>query len=167
MSTRIKPIETSSLLTQMGRQSFIHAEWNDCSIRALAILIGLPYAQVLDAFAMVGRAPGQGAWAFEVLEAAKTLGYYLQPLGPTHIDRSKFPPPWIQSIIRKYPGRHKTRSTLTTYHPRRFPDAWKDVPDLLLETAGHHAAYKDGIVHDYSTNHSRRIIQAYRITRIR
>jgi hypothetical protein len=69
----------------------------------------------------------------------------------------------VKEIIAKYPGFHARRRCLTTYHPRAFPEVWRHMPPLLLETDGHHAAFKDGHIHDWTANRFFMIRQAYRV----
>lgn len=152
-----------NLSRKLAREAFAHGEFNDCSVRSIAILSGRPYAEVLAAFTKVGRRAQDGAYPFETVAAVGLLGYRLQALGERHERRKDPPPTWVQKIISRYPGRHKTRTSLTTHHPVIFHDAWIVLGPLLLEAHGHHCAYKFGVVHDPAAMKSCRIVAAYRL----
>lgn len=163
---RIKYKEPSELMRKMSRESYALGEANDCSVKSLAILTELPYETVRDAFTKAGRSPGDGTFVFETIRAAKLLGFELIKLGPSHETRKDPPPDWVKAIIAHYPFKHRKLTSLTTYHPSRFHETWGGLPDLLLESKYHHAAFKDGVVHDWSANHACRITNAYQIIKI-
>jgi len=130
-----------------------HNEANDCSIKAVALLLELSYSEVHTAFTQAGRKPRHGTYNHTLDKALKLLGYR----------RLLMPPSYLKRIIAQYPAPYNLRyKNCTTYHAQHplFTHAWQGLPPLLLQTSGHHAAFKDGRVHDWSDNKRLRIIEA-------
>lgn len=148
----------------MADEAERHGESNDCAVRAIAILTGLPYYQVLKAFRQAGCQPREGSYPWEIRTAIQSLGFQLCALGKKH-NFHKEAPDWVKAIIAQYPIRSQKLKHLTTYHPKRFHDVWAKMPPMLLETDGHVAAFKDGVVHDFSSNHSFAIVQVYTLVK--
>lgn len=128
-------------------------ETRDCSVKALAILTGASYAAAHAALKAAGRTDRQGAWSSDMKRAAATLGFSFERVN-------------LQPIIQQYPERHQTLKSVTSYHPARFRRAWKDQPDMLMETSGHFLAFKGGKVHDWSASRALRVTWAYKLVRL-
>jgi hypothetical protein len=50
---------------------------------------------------------------------------------------------------------------MTTHHPRRFPEAFRGCPDILMRSRTHIAAMIDGQVKDWSINNQLRIVDLH------
>lgn len=69
----------ASTATLIGRAGF--GERNDCAVRAIAVVAGLPYAEAHAVFAKHGRVPGRGT-PWPTMEAvAKELGLVRVEIG--------------------------------------------------------------------------------------
>lgn len=153
---KIRHIPTSSEYADVSIAAAEAKEKRDCMPKALTLLTGLPYDVVNDALIKAGRKPRKGTHWHVVHEAMSMLGYKLEPLGSAY----------IRSIIDQYPGGHKTLHNITTRHPQRFPKAWADREPLLFDVGRHVAAFKDGVLHDWSCNRALRVDQLYRVVKV-
>lgn len=153
---RIKKREPSKLYLDHQERAQATGDKNDCAVKALAVVTGLPYEQVQRALEQAGRSKKDGTFQWQMEQAAGLLGYRMVRL----------PDSWHKAMIASYPGAHKGLNSLTTHHPRRFKSRWKDVEPLLIHTSRHYAAFRDGEVHDWTVNHACRIKTLYRLERI-
>jgi hypothetical protein len=151
---RIKTLGWSQEFKSLDETTKAHGEDGDCVVKALTLLTGLPYAQVLEALTAAGRKPRKGTPWVVTAKALNILGFKLELVGD-----------FIPKMIQSYPGGHKHATTITTHHPRRFKKQWADVEPLLLDCRRHVAAFKDGVVHDWTINRKMHINAVYRITR--
>lgn len=129
---------------------------NDCGVKALSVITGLPYEQCQKALDEAGRKRKGGTFQWQMEQAAGLLGFKLVQL----------PEEWHKAMIASYPGAHKGLQSLTTHHPRRFKNSWKAVEPLLIHTSRHYAAFRDGQVHDWTANNACRIKNLWRLERI-
>lgn len=162
-----KPVPTA--FNDLRAEASALGENNDCSVKAVAILTGLPYAKVHAAFAAAGRVARKGTPHAVTDRALAALGFKLVPFGEqgwTKNAAGDFVQKWEQEVLSRYPGAHKNMKGLTSHQPARFPQAWAGLPNMLIETRGHHLAFKDGAVVDWSVNSARRIIRMSRLERI-
>lgn len=128
----------------------LEGDRSHCAVIAIAAITRLPAKRVQEALAAAGRKPRCGTSQRIQRKALETLGFKV-----TYHNRT-----WIRkNIIDHYPGRHINLESATTHHPRRFRGAWSHLPDLLLYSRSHVAAYVDGVVVDWTIQHSKRIIQ--------
>jgi len=122
-----------------------HNEDNDCGVKALAVLAKVSYEDAHSALSLCGRINRRGCSTFQLRTACRLLGYDLQEIDP-----------W--EMIKKYRGSYPSRLCgVTTYHPNKFPEAWKDGETYLLFTRRHVVAVKNGETIDWTTNRSLRV----------
>lgn len=113
-------------------------EDNDCSVKALALVCEITYQEAHALLAAEGRKSRNGT-PFAYTRAA------LESIGFKAILINK------NDIICQYPGIHSTAlKGITSYHPARFPDVWKNGKKYLMATRGHILAVIDGKTHDWS-----------------
>jgi len=119
----IKLTVTDGGATQEG---FLN-EWNDCSVRALALSTGIGYAKAHSLLKAEGRRNRRGTKLRMIRRALEKIGQFqeLTPSGPIggYLTRPRYPT--LQDTVRKYStGRY------------------------LIVATGHALALIDGIVHD-------------------
>ena len=120
-------------------------ENNDCSVKAVALVCGVPYEQAHAVLKELGRKPGKGATLPTIMRAVRALGKQTSIVG-----RREF--------ISKYPAGHRdVLKNITTHHPARFHDVWKDGKTYLAFTRGHVLAIIDGVNHDHTVGSAKRI----------
>ena len=124
---------------------------NFCSLLAVAQLTEEDYETVFLAFRNAGRKTGGGT-KHEVTEKALfELGY--------KIEEFKF------HDASQYPGCHGVLLiNVTSFHPKRFPEFFKELPDLYCVSAKHAFAIIGGQTKDWSHEKYLRIKKAYTIT---
>lgn len=147
---RIKAVPPSKAFQELHDASKIMQENNDCTVKAVAIVTGIPYQQAHKKMADMGRKNGRGAFGTE--RAIRELGFNLKKVD-------------IGEIIASYPKPHcKVLKNFTTHHPRRFPGCIDASKVYLAFSSGHAIAIKDGVVHCWSINRALRIISLYEVT---
>lgn len=135
-----------------------HGETNDCAVKAVVIATGAPYAKVHEIMKRLGRADRKGT-PMAITEATlKELGFRFRKWGFLK----------MQAQMRSYPGIHGSANgvkNMTTHHPRRFREQWKQYDDkiMLLHTPKHILCLRDGEVKDWSINRSLKLIGIYEI----
>lgn len=94
-----------------------------------------------------GRQPGKGASLYNIKLAVQSLGFKVRVWD------------WkeIRALIDSYPGAGPGLKNITTHHPRRYPQVWARLDNVLLITKSHIAAYRDGALHDWSVNNALRV----------
>lgn len=125
---------------------------NDCTVKALALACGVPYAVAHKAMEEQGRKIGRGAFEQQWIAAGRALGFSIQRL----------PISWhvmMTMEVKKQYG--KNVASLTTFQPARFPNVWKGKPPLPLRSRGHISACVDGVVHDWANDRAKRVIDIY------
>ena len=126
-------------------------ERNDCAVKAVAFAAGIPYERAWELLNKHGRKTGGGTLPSITEAVMKELGCEL-----TEVKAYDF--------ISRYPGHHsKALKNVTTHHPARFPDVWKDGQIYLMSVRGHILAVVNGEVMDWSR---RRALRALRIMRV-
>lgn len=144
---------TTELYQEIRAASEASGETNGCAVVALAILCETTYAKAHDALAKHGRKVKNGTYIAQYRAASADLGFTMVRFDP-------------ERIRKHYPKPHQTlKSVGTTHHPRRFPEAWKDAPPLLLSMRKHIAAFREGKVHDWTINNTKRITEMYEMRR--
>ena len=126
-------------------------EKNDCSVKAVALVCGVSYDVAHATMAELGRKAGRGASTSSIEQAVLKLGKTLEPVNP-------------KNIIAQYPGVHKNLQNVTTHHPARFNEVWKNGGTYLAYIRGHVLAIVDGVVHDWTVGKAKRI---YRIREVK
>lgn len=131
------------------RDSF--SEKNDCTVVALALATGLPYAVCHKALADQGRKPGKGAFDFQWKAAAKALGFELR----------RWTSAEMVAMVQSYPK--KGIAGITTHQPRRFPKCWANTGKLILHSRRHVSACINGEVQDWAINNSKQVHAIYEV----
>jgi hypothetical protein len=149
---RIKKIEHTPAYSNLRQVTSAHNERGDCAVKALSLLTGVPYDQMLRALNAAGRKPRSGTPWVAMERALGEFGFKLEKLEG-----------WSERMIATYPGVHKNLQSVTTHHPRRFKKAWAGTENLLLDCSRHVAAFVNGQVHDHTVNNSMRVRNVYRI----
>ena len=129
----MKPVTKFSSLTckALGQDSIKFQEANDCSVRAIAAIVG-SYEAAHKMMLLHGRESGKGASHTSIFNALLELG-----LKTTRVS--------IRSFIEKYPTAHRNAlKNVTTHHMERFPAVWKDGCTYLVFTKGHVLAVING-----------------------
>jgi hypothetical protein len=115
-------------------------EYNDCSVKAVAVVLGLSYADAHLWLDMSGRQHREGMVLSDILRAIVSYGATI-----------KVNYPYWNDPTRKI----KTPITLARYGPKN--GRW------LVSTRGHVFAYADGVIVDWTKDRLHRIRCAYRI----
>lgn len=126
----------------------------DCAVRAVAVACNVPYEEARSTLIGLGRKP-RGRTPTQLIRAA------IESLG-SRVEEYSFSK--YHSIIRQYPGKHKGKSCITTHHPDRFPEVWKDGKTYLFFTNGHVLCVKDGVNHDWTRGRSLRAYMIWEVS---
>ena len=152
-----------SLYREVAEQAKKMGETNDCSVRALALTTGRPYAEVHAALKAAGRKDGHGTYTPQLHAAAKALGFHLIA--------------WTRDqmieMMKSYPGADpervvKNKTWITPKHLTRFEKQWaphKPFP-MIWHTVDHSIAVVGGRPQDWTTGRSHRITRIFRVVKI-
>jgi len=121
------------------------AEYNDCAVKAVALLANVSYEIAHATLKELGRPNRHGTYLSQTLAALVKLGC------PSMEFFSH------RSIIKRYPGQGPGLKNITTHHPRRYPMIWHNAPNMLLKSQHHIAAFVNGEVIDWSVNRALRV----------
>ena len=113
-----------------------HKEHRDCTVKALAVATGKPYADCHRALAKAGRKPRRGCHLHQMEEAAKSLGFSMD-----RRDRSHF----------------TAKTARTADRDGRLAAMGR----VILSMSGHVAGMIDGKVIDWTDGRLHRIRSAY------
>lgn len=129
-------------------------ETNDCVVIAVSLITGLSYKEVHSMLAKHGRKPKRGTNSLIWSEALKELGYEVEE--------------YTFHSASKYPGCHGILlKSITSFHPKRFPEYFNEsMPNLLCITSDHAFAMIAGQTKDWSHEKYLRIKHAYKVTKI-
>lgn len=129
----------------------IYNETNDCSVKAVALVIGKPYDEVYKKFTEEGRKPRHGTHFSITHRVLDHFGFK-----EVRIDQ--------RGILSQYPSPHcKVLKGLTSHHPARFNSVWKNGKKYLMRTNSHLLAIIDGTTHDWSANRALRCTTLYEV----
>lgn len=129
-------------------------ERNDCSVKAISLACGVPYAEVHALMKKIGRKEGKGTPLIASERAIKELGFKIREW--SFVER--------QGMIETYPSPHNGLRSITTHHLRRFPEAWAGChPNMIWVTGRHMLAVKGGVVQDWSINRALCVRQIWEI----
>lgn len=136
---------TSKTFQSLDQISNEMGERNDCVVKALCVAGNISYLRAHKILEDLGRRRRRGCPGYWLKIALKQLGFKLH-----EVDLRRF---------RKfsYGPYYKIPRTITTYHPTRFPKAWKAKGTYILWTRGHVAVVKDGVMHDWTVGRSHRV----------
>jgi len=147
-------IQRSEQFTQLVSKASEFNEHNDCTVKATALVADITYAEAHALLKSLGRKDRQGCRMRTMLE---DIG---RSLSITFVELKK------TSIIAKYPKGHcDVLKNLTTHHPARFNNVWKDGKSYLAFTRGHVAAIIDGKTHDWTEGKACRIISIFEVVK--
>ena len=118
---QVKPTESYRALQY---RSDMNRENNDCTVRMMAVVTGLPYEQCREALSKQGRKSGRGAYPRQTKAAIRSLGFKVQEISP-------------RVFIDQYPGKHKNKKYVTTFQPARFNKVWRDGHNYYLSCRSH------------------------------
>lgn len=138
----------SELYLAMRVASTQHNEHADCSVQAIAAACGVSYGAAHIALAAAGRKPGKGTRIHQSRQAIEALGFRI-----TALDAMKR----HLRFIANYPKAHTRLKDLTSHHPDRFPQVWKDGRAYILYNNTHMWAVVDGVNHDWSRGRALRV----------
>ena len=108
-------------------------ENNDCGVKALAVVTGLPYAVCHAALEKQGRVKGKGTYNFQIAKASQELGFKL-----IKID---CPYRGLRSLGRNLPQKG----------------------NFFIWVTRHYAGVRDGVIHDWSDGKCLRVIAVYQV----
>ena len=118
------------------------ADKNDCVVIALALAAKITYDEAREICAHYGRKEGKGVNRIE------WQAFFKVELRERGIKMRRVDP---KTFIARYPKPHcNALKSVTTHHPDRFHDAWKDGQRYLFISKGHVCYVEDGLVHDWS-----------------
>ena len=137
----------ADLKAAIWEASKAHNEHRDCTVKALAVATGEPYAKVHRAMAEAGRKPRRGAHIHVMERAAEAMGYSV-----TRVAR------------RNAEGRPNftAKTVRTAERDRRLANMGR----LFLSMSGHVAGMIDGKVLDWTEGRLHRIRAAYVVERM-
>lgn len=146
----IRKVSYTTVFTQLNETSAAMGETNDCSVKAVALVANVSYAQAHEALKQRGRKERKGAYTHDIIAAVRATGKEV-----TLVDQ--------RSIIANYPSPHRdVLKGLTTHHPRRFNKAWPKGRYLMF-VKRHVAAVIDGELHDWTVNKAKRVQALYEV----
>ena len=127
------------------------ADLNDCAVVSICAATGMEYQEVYAQFAAMGRKTNGGSPDWMIKKILEQNGFRMKRV-------------YIEEVIAKLPGRHsKALKNLTTYHPTRFPEVFKDGKTYLIYCRSHACVMVDGQVLDWSSNCKLRINSMFEI----
>ena len=148
---RIAKVGKSEVYAAHVQAAQSKGERGDCAVRAVAALTDTSYEVVHAIMAEKGRKHGRGTpWS--------TIWATFEELGFKAVKRHVF------EFIERYPGTHATAlKSVTTHHPDRFPNVWKDGKSYLFCTREHVLAVINGVNHDWTRGKAKRAKYIYEI----
>jgi hypothetical protein len=127
-------------------------ENDDCSVKAMSILLDIPYNDAHRVFAEHGRKDRKGTPTAVTRKAYDALGFTLTSVS-------------LRDILDSYPSPHHLMKNVTSHQPRRFPEQWERFSEgrYLLHTRTHALPMRNGIVHCWSTNSALRVTDMWKV----
>ncbi len=163
MSRRLTAMPAA--FTALQGDANLFNERDDCSVKAICVATGAPYAVVHALMAKHGRKNRKGvqpsADNSSMKMTIRELGFKIRTWElREHVDLLSTYSPDPVKARKWYKG-------LTTKQPRSFNKQWRKlaVQNLLLFNTGHVSAYKDGEVIDWAHNTAKRIWMVWEITK--
>lgn len=148
----IKRVSFTNIFSQLNSISYSEGETNDCSVKAVALVVGCTYAAAKAALAARGRKDRKGAYTSDILAAIRSFG-------KTTLCISS------REIMSRYPEPHRSvLKNITTHHPRRFNKVWPKGAYLLFSKR-HVSACINGELHDWAVNSAKRVVAIYEVNK--
>jgi hypothetical protein len=123
-------------------------ETNDCTVKALSVVAGIPYDQAHRELKALGRRSGKGFSMSRFLYAVR------KHKETRRLNQREF-------MAQHYEHAHVGQS-VTPSHPVRFAAYWPK-GTFIMETRGHVLAVKDGEVCDWSEGRALRCLNLYQV----
>jgi len=125
-------------------------EYNDCTVKSIAITTGVAYNKVHAALKKVGRKDRKGATICQMQSACLDLGFMMKVVA-------------TKRFKDNYPAAGRKLKNITTNHPERFNKAWKDGNNYILSCRSHVAPVVDGVNHDWTLGRKYRVNMVYEV----
>lgn len=143
--------ERSPFFSKLCEQSSLLGEKNDCTVKAIALVAGMEYEAAHSLLKQLGRKNKKGFNLSEALPAiSEKTGVNFVEVNP-------------REIIDTYPAHHVGLGSITTHHPARFHEVWKNGKKYLAFTSGHVAAIMDGKTHDWTEGRAMMVKKLYEV----
>lgn len=143
---------TTAKYRQKQRDGRKFHESRDCAVIAIALVCDSSYEAALALTKKFGRKSNAGLGSTAIIAAIKETGAHLTKVDPGR-------------IISKYPGVHSNLKHITSRHPSRFHEVWKNGKTYIAFVRKHCFAIIDGENHDWSANRSKHVEELYEIKR--
>lgn len=146
-------IKLSADYLSLKEQSVARGDFNDCTVKALALAADIPYSLAHPLARDAGRVNGRG------MSSPTCVNLIREQLAKQGKRLARFEP---EAIISTYPGQHKNLRHITSHHPVRFAKQWP-AGTFVCFTATHVFVVKDGVVHDWSVGRALQVQFMYRV----
>lgn len=153
---QIAPIEMEHLerdFQDFSRERAALSEANDSLVTAVAMACEVPYTTAHSALKKFGRKDRMRGTDQAMRLAIEHLGW----------DCNVWPMAKMQAMIASYPKPHDGLKNITTYHPIRFAEKWKDHKRLIFITAEHASAFVEGEVRDPAMGRALRVTTIFEL----
>lgn len=136
----------------MAEQAKELGEDNDCTVKAVTVTTGAPYNEVHELFKKHGRQKGKGASLSIMSKVLDDLGFKADVIDPLF-------------FIVRYPGIHNTLKNVTSHHPDRFNEVWRDGHNYIFFVSGyrHCVGIVNGVNHDWTKGRAKLCKRIWRI----
>jgi hypothetical protein len=141
---------TKERFNELFKESKSNGEKNDCAVRAAALVCNISYSEAHALLKKHGRKDRDGTYPAITRSAIKSTGIKL-----VEVERDFF--------ISQYPKFGST--SVTTKHPKVYPDVWKNGKMYLCHTSSHVLVINDGVTCDWSENRNLRIKKIFEVQR--
>lgn len=138
-------LKLSDSFSALEQKRYDMRELNDCALKAVALVTGASYEAVHAYFKGRGRKDGAPTPRAFTMDAIGHFGKKYRYLNARY------------DFILKYPSAHQILKGVTTHHPARFHNVWKDGKTYLLFTQGHVLAVINGVNHDWTVGRALRV----------
>jgi hypothetical protein len=142
---RYEDAKRTQLFCDMATEAARHRETNDCAVKAIAMACRADYGKVLELLTKHGRKPRCGTPWNAIWATVRELGYVARPVDW----RSMMPV--------------KGHASVTTHHPARYPNIWKNGKTYFMVTRRHILTIIDGQNHDHTVGTSKRCLDLYEV----
>lgn len=150
----IERTDNTDRFRKLAKDSYAYKEDKDCTVMAVAVACDVPYSKAHKAMSEAGRKPRRGAKRDVTQKAIESLGFKIRKWSPSE----------FKTTIADYAPPHNTRLNITTHHPRRFPEVWKEKHrNMLFFTRNHVAAVRDHVTHDWSINNKLHVKEIWEV----
>ena len=149
---KIKPQAYSRDYQDLLEAGIAAGKDRDCAVVSIAAATGVTYTKAREALKEAGRRSKEGTYFVTFRRAMTALGFNMTRVDPEH-------------FISRYPAPHNNLNSVTSYHPRRFPEAWAGEETYVIFSDKHVWTVRNGLTVDWSCNRTIRAVSIYRITK--